>query len=31
MSCGTMLIENGAVLTISPGVDLSVLGTVTRQ
>jgi aminopeptidase N len=30
-SCGTLLIENGATLTITPGVDLVVLGTVTRQ
>jgi aminopeptidase N len=31
MSCGAMLIENGAALSVTPGMNLSALGTVTRQ
>ncbi|MCX6305441.1 MAG: M1 family metallopeptidase [Bacteroidetes bacterium] len=31
MSCGSMLIENGAALTVASGVNLSVMGTVIRQ
>lgn len=31
MSCGSMLIENGATLTIPAGINLFVQGTVTRQ
>jgi aminopeptidase N len=31
MSCGALLIEDGATLSVSDGVNLSVLGTLTRQ
>lgn len=31
MSCGNLLIEDGAALTVPTGVNLSVLGTVIRQ
>lgn len=31
MSCGAMLIENGATLIVDPGASLLVTGTVTRQ
>ena len=31
MSCGPMLIESGATFSVAAGVNLSVLGTMTRQ